>query len=56
MKLTTQLHLVLRLRMSGGVPPVLSSFLHGSIDATLPFTWPQGNLKIIHLVGNMENS
>jgi len=54
-KLTTELHLVARLRMSGGIPPVLPSFLYESVDTTLPFTWPQGKLEIEHLVGNMEN-
>jgi hypothetical protein len=54
-KLTTELHLVARLRMSGGIPPVLPSFLHEGIATTLPFTWPQGKLKIEHLVENMEN-
>jgi hypothetical protein len=56
MKLTTELHLEVRLRMSGGIPSVLPSLLHESIDATLPFTWPQGKLEIVHLVGNIENS
>ena len=54
MKLTTELHLVVRLRMSGGIPPVLPSFLHESIDTTLPLTWPQGKLKVVHLVGNTK--
>jgi len=54
MKLITELHLVVRLRMSGGIPPVLPSFLYESIDTTLPLTWPQGKLEVVHLVGNTE--
>jgi len=54
MKLTTEFYLVVRLRMSGGVPPVLPSFLHESIETTLPFIWPQGKFEVIHLVGNTE--